>query len=96
MPNKKQKVDQREAANRALNKYRRLQTLIKKTYQLAEKCDLSLNLLVEYKSLNKIVEHYTHDSVKLSNVSKSLTDADAVDPNLRAKLGLLRIISHNI
>ena len=52
-------------------KYRRLQTLIRKTVDMSVKCGISLNLLVKDKKYNKLVEYYSdvgQSSLRLDQV----------------------------
>ena len=51
-------------------KHRRLQTLIKKTVEMAQKCNLSMNLLVFDQNLVKLTEYFTDEAVMLENASK--------------------------
>jgi len=52
----------RQSANLATTKYRRLKTLIKKTVEISQKCGISLNLLVKDNKFSKITEYHTNDS----------------------------------
>ena len=56
------------AATKATVKYRRLQTLIWKAFELSEKCGTSLSLIVKDKRQNKITEYHTDNDVKLENI----------------------------
>ena len=59
----------KEQNYQATVKHRRLQTLIKKTVDLAEKCNLSMSLLVFDQNLVKLTEYFTDEVVKLENAS---------------------------
>ena len=57
------------ASTRACVKYRRLQTMIRKIFEISEKCDSSLSLLVKDGRSNKITEYHTGDNkCKLENI----------------------------
>ena len=70
--NRKLTKSHRLAAKKATTKYRRLQTLMNKIIQMSEKCgDMSINLLIKDKKLNKITEYHTNDEqMQLANISK--------------------------
>jgi len=73
MQNKKEDANSRLASNMATTKYRRLQTLIKKTMELSQKCGTSMNLLVKDSKYNKITEYHTDDeSMKFENIMKQI------------------------
>ena len=56
-------------------KHRRLQTLIKKTVDLAQKCNLHLNLLVFDQKLVKLTEYFTDTDVMLENAHKLVQES---------------------
>ena len=60
-------------------KYRRLQTLIRKTVDMSVKCGISLNLLVKDKKYNKLVEYYSdvgQSSLRLDQVLERVGNND--------------------
>ena len=64
MPFKKtiEKCSEEKSRNeKATTKYRRLQTLIKKTVELSEQVGVSLNLLIADQKFNKVTEYHTDD-----------------------------------
>ena len=61
---------QREAHKKALTKYRRKETVIRKIKELAKKADLNVNLLIEDKRYKKITQYYTHEQIKMENVMR--------------------------
>ena len=80
------------AGTRACVKYRRLQTMIRKIFEISEKCDSSLSLLVKDGRSNKITEYYTGDNkCKLENIVPEMESAK-MQPTRQA----LRIVSINI
>ena len=60
----------KDQSYQATVKHRRLQTLIKKTVEMAQKCNLSMNLLVFDQNLVKLTEYFTDEAVMLENASK--------------------------
>ena len=74
MPNHIQKKQSElKPAHKATIKYRRLQTLIKKTVEVSQLCGISLNLLVYDKKFNRITEYHTDDTVKIESIQKELS-----------------------
>ena len=66
--------NERKPAHIATVKYRRLQTMIKKTMEISMLCNVSLNLIVKHKRMtNKLTEYYTDDLVKIENLRQRLT-----------------------
>lgn len=77
-------------AHMATLKYRRLQTLIKKSVEVSKLCNINLNLIIKDTKFNKITEYHTDDTVKLESIKQQLLD-DEKSPSWLA----LRIISIN-
>ena len=93
MPNQK-KIEvskkKRLPAHMATLKYRRLQTLIKKSVEVSRICNISLNLLIKDTKFNKITEYYTDERIKLQSLKKQMRDDDE-----SSSWTTLRIISVN-
>ena len=84
------------AHNRALLKYRRKETLIKKIKELSELCDMNLNLLIEDKRHNKVVQYYAGEQIMIENIIQRMHDADNRETDKKGKTSGLTIQSIDV
>ena len=99
MPGKKQQcalTQNNSAHNRALLKYRRKETLLKKIKELSQLCDLNLNLLIEDKRLNKVVQYHTNEAMKIENVMLRQSDGKNLKWNEPTQFRPLKIESRDL
>ena len=65
---KMQSTNEKSPAISAVQRYRRLKTIIGKTVEVAELCGLHLNLLVYDPHFHRLKEHYTDSGIKLEAI----------------------------
>lgn len=75
MPKGKSTQKLRDASNRAVMKYRRLQTLKTKMKELAGKCGLNMSLLVEDIRFNKVMEYYTDEKTTFESIRSRIDNS---------------------
>ena len=75
--------------NKAMNKFRRLKTIMKKMVQTSKLIGLPLSLLVLDKKLNKITEYTSESTIKLENIHEKMDLAKNVKKRTRTNRALI-------
>ena len=82
MPKRKENPVTRQ---KAVTKYRRKRTIVKKILELAKMRNLKINMIVYDEKHHKLEEIYTHDDIRLDAVGKLTGELTAATPTTTSK-----------
>ena len=71
---KSNRTEDENSVSKAMKRYRRIKTIINKAVELADLCNLQVNVLIHDPKINRFKEHYTTPDIKLEALKQLARD----------------------